>query len=56
MSGFAVQGTPDNVVRFVDIHTHLIPDLDDGATSLLETLEMLRYSYDRGTRAISTLR
>jgi len=44
--------TPDNIVRFVDIHTHLIPGLDDGSTSLFETLEMLRYAYDRGTRAI----
>ena len=43
---------PDNVVRFADIHTHLIPGLDDGATSLLETLEMLRHAYDRGTRAM----
>jgi protein-tyrosine phosphatase len=39
-------------VRFVDIHTHLIPEIDDGASSLLETLEMLRYAYDRGTRAM----
>ena len=39
-------------MRFVDIHTHLIPEIDDGAASLLETLEMLRYAYDRGTRAM----
>ena len=39
-------------MRFVDIHTHLIPDLDDGSTSLFETIEMLRYAYDRGTRAM----
>ena len=39
-------------MRFVDIHTHLIPELDDGAASLLETVEMLRYSFDRGTRAM----
>jgi len=39
-------------MRFVDIHTHLLPGFDDGATSLFETLEMLRYAYDRGTRAM----
>ena len=39
-------------MRFVDIHTHLTPGLDDGATTLFETLEMLRYAYDRGTRAM----
>lgn len=39
-------------MRFVDIHTHLIPELDDGSTSLFETIEMLRYAYDRGTRAM----
>lgn len=39
-------------MRFVDIHTHLIPGLDDGATTLFETLEMLRFAYDRGTRAM----
>jgi len=39
-------------VRFVDLHTHLIPHLDDGAASILETLEMLRYAFDRGSRAM----
>ena len=39
-------------MRFVDIHTHLVPEVDDGAASLLETLEMLRFAYDRGTRAM----
>ena len=39
-------------MRFVDIHCHLIPDLDDGSCSLFETLEMLRLAHDRGTRSI----
>jgi protein-tyrosine phosphatase len=39
-------------MRFVDIHTHLIPGLDDGSTSLFETIEMLRYAHDHGTRAM----
>ena len=39
-------------MRFIDLHTHLVPEIDDGAASLLESLEMLRYAYDRGTRAM----
>jgi len=39
-------------MRFVDLHVHLIPGIDDGATSLFEALEMLRYAYDHGTRGI----
>lgn len=39
-------------MNFIDIHTHLLPGLDDGSTSLLETLEMARVGYDRGTRAM----
>ena len=40
-------------MRFVDIHSHLIPDLDDGSTSLFETIEMLRQAYDEGTRVMA---
>jgi len=39
-------------MQFVDIHTHVIPELDDGATSLDETVEMLRVAYDTGTRSL----
>lgn len=39
-------------MRFVDVHTHIIPDLDDGSTSLFESIEMLRFAYDRGSRAM----
>ena len=39
-------------MRFVDLHSHLLPGLDDGATSLRETLEILRYAYQRRTRGI----
>jgi protein-tyrosine phosphatase len=37
---------------FADIHTHLIPELDDGPASLQETLQMLRIAYEGGTRAM----
>ena len=39
-------------MRFVDIHTHLMPEVDDGAASVLESLEMLRFAHERGTRAM----
>lgn len=39
-------------MRYIDLHSHLIPKVDDGATSLFETLEMLRYAYEHGTRGI----
>jgi protein-tyrosine phosphatase len=39
-------------MRFVDLHSHILPGLDDGAASLRETLEILRYAYQRRTRGI----
>ncbi|MDA2932704.1 hypothetical protein MYX82_00010 [Acidobacteria bacterium AH-259-D05] len=35
---------------FIDIHTHILPGVDDGAGSIDETLAMLRIAYDSGTR------
>ena len=34
----------------IDIHTHILPGVDDGAQSLENTLVMLRIAYDSGTR------
>jgi len=39
-------------MQFIDIHCHLLPDLDDGSASILETVEMLRIAHRRGTRGI----
>jgi len=39
-------------MQFADIHTHIIPGIDDGAGSIEETIEMLRIAYSQGTRAI----
>lgn len=33
----------------VDIHTHILPNIDDGSESLRESLEMLRLAYRGGT-------
>ena len=37
---------------FVDLHTHVIPGVDDGPATLEETIEVLRAAYDAGTRAL----
>jgi len=39
-------------MQFTDIHTHIIPAIDDGATSIQETIEMLRIAYQAGTRGM----
>ena len=36
----------------IDIHTHILPAYDDGATDVYDTLEMLRIAADNGTRSI----
>ena len=39
-------------MRFIDLHCHLLPGLDDGSTSIVETVEMMRIARQRGTRGI----
>lgn len=39
-------------MQFVDLHCHLLPGLDDGPTSVAETVEMLRLAHAGGTRAL----
>jgi protein-tyrosine phosphatase len=36
----------------VDIHSHILPGLDDGARTLEEAVEMLRVAYENGTTDI----
>ena len=36
----------------VDLHTHILPGVDDGAASLEETVEMLRIAHESGTRVM----
>jgi protein-tyrosine phosphatase len=38
---------------FVDIHTHLVPGVDDGAQSLEDSLRLLRRAQQTGTRLIA---
>ena len=39
-------------MEIVDIHSHVLPGVDDGAVSVDETIAMLRIAYDSGTRKI----
>ena len=39
-------------VRMLDLHCHILPGLDDGAQSDLDTLRMARIAADSGTRGI----
>lgn len=39
-------------MNFVDIHTHLLPGVDDGAASTDEAVGMLKLAYEAGTRKI----
>ena len=39
-------------MHFVDLHCHLLPSIDDGSSSIVETVEMLRVAHRRGTRGI----
>jgi len=38
--------------EFVDIHSHILPMVDDGAQNMGETLEMLKLAADEGTKNI----
>ena len=37
---------------FVDLHSHILPALDDGAKNMEKTKEMLQIAYDEGIRTI----
>ena len=36
----------------MDIHTHIVPGIDDGASSMEEALKMASMAYDEGIRVI----
>ena len=37
---------------FIDIHSHIMPGMDDGAKSLAESLGMLRQAQEEGIGAV----
>ena len=34
--------------RKIDIHTHILPGIDDGATNVEESMEIIHYLYNQG--------
>lgn len=40
------------VQGFADIHTHILPGVDDGAQTGSEAIALLAYAYDQGTRTV----
>ena len=38
--------------RYIDMHCHILPGVDDGAQNLEETRQMLRIAYNEGIRLI----
>jgi protein-tyrosine phosphatase len=39
-------------IEMIDLHAHILPDLDDGAETVEEALEMCRVSYKDGTKTM----
>lgn len=37
-----------------DIHCHIVPGVDDGATDIGETVKLLRMEYEQGVRTVIT--
>ena len=44
--------TIDTAFSLLDVHTHILPNMDDGSDNVDESLEMIRLSYEKGVRAI----
>ena len=40
------------VIHMIDIHCHIVPNIDDGAKSLDDALEMAKIAYGEGIRKI----
>ena len=36
----------------IDIHTHILPGLDDGAEDIYDSIEMAALAYENGTSVI----
>ncbi|MBR3686657.1 MAG: hypothetical protein IKL66_04145 [Clostridia bacterium] len=43
---------PCDTMDLIDLHSHVLPCVDDGSESVERSLEMLRFSYDQGVRKI----
>lgn len=52
MNKFAKEGGSENAVTYTDHHTHILPGVDDGARTVLETEELLAAAEKCGIRHI----
>jgi protein-tyrosine phosphatase len=48
----AIMTTDHSLPALVDLHNHLVPGVDDGAATLVESLEALRTLYAEGVRTL----
>lgn len=39
-------------MKYIDFHTHILPEIDDGATSVSESLEMLKLAKSSGAETV----
>ena len=39
-------------MEYTDIHSHILPGVDDGAADMEETMSMLKAAYEQGVRTI----
>lgn len=42
----------EQLIRIIDTHSHILPEVDDGAQNIEETRRMLQIAYDEGIRYI----
>lgn len=42
----------NSILGYIDIHTHILPGVDDGSSSMEETMKMLTAAYDEGVKTI----
>ncbi len=52
IAAFSMRPAAGSPSELTDIHSHVVPALDDGPETLDESLALLRQAYDRGTRTI----
>ena len=43
---------PEKKNQYIDIHCHILPEVDDGARNLEESLAMLRHEVKQGVAAV----
>lgn len=44
--------TMPQITGYTDLHTHILPAVDDGAADMEETIRMLKKAYDEGVRTM----